>query len=164
MFFSGNGIKQVSCNSNQTENVKVVNGHLVLSTFYHPNRSYDKYTAATLTTREYFGYGRYEIRAAIPIGKFLRSTIFTRNEHELYWHENGQIDIMSNTQEPVLHRGLHFADSGNLYSNKDLRFSKTKSFEFLNEFHLYGVEWDASGLKFFYDDMYSAPILFNNSE
>lgn len=156
----GNGIQMVSCNTFREENVRVVNGYLVLEA-RHENYAGNEFTAATITTRRNFTHGRYEIRAAVPAARWIRVSIFTRIEHEAYWHENGQIDLMANVGELRLHRGIHYADSRDKYQASDFLISPGQN---LHDFHLYGIEWDDKQARFFFDSIFSVPIFFNQSK
>src|SRR5699024_8474289 len=120
------------------------------------------YTAATVTTRRFFSYGRWEFRVALPIGKQIRTSIFTRNDNESYWHEFGQINILANTGEAVIYRGVHFANSSGNYQPSDHILSVP--LEQMNAFHLYGIEWSESGVQFFLGESYSKMIYFDTGK
>ena len=123
-----------------------------------------------------------------PIGKQIRSSIFTRNSKEKIWHDMGQIDIASNTQKPIIFRGVHFANSTSFYQSMDQMINedilkltmdnnyddngkmnnRTKynrsSVSTLHDFHLYGLEFNQTGIRFFFDDHYSDKIEFDNGK
>jgi beta-glucanase (GH16 family) len=61
-----------------------------------------EFTSAKIVTKQAFTYGRFEIRAALPKGKLLRSAIFMISEPYSEWARNGQIDIMTNVQNKKL--------------------------------------------------------------
>lgn len=157
---NGNWVEQVHCNTNRSENIKIFDGFLMLAAMkerYFQN----EFTAASITTRKFFSYGRYEIRASNPMGNFLRTSVFTRNPSESYWHENGQIDLFSFVQGTRIVRGVHFADSRNHYQSDDLSLS-ILNLETLHNFLTFGIEWNRQGLRFFAGSNYGPLIEFNN--
>ncbi|KAH9494040.1 hypothetical protein DERF_014758 [Dermatophagoides farinae] len=162
---TGNWLQQEHCNTNRPENVQIIDGYLMLAARRESYYDHD-FTAASMTTNQYFTHGRYEIRASNPIGNFLRTSIFTRNHGESYWHENGQIDIFSYVQGNNIIRGIHYADSTNFYEPVDqsLEAVNITNASSMNDFHLYGVEWNNGSIRFFFDDYYSHKICFCNEK
>lgn len=122
----------------------------------------NSYTAATVTSKRLFSYGRWELRVALPLGRQIRTSIFTRNDNESYWHELGQINVLANTAEAVIYRGVHFANSSSNYQPRDQILNVP--LEEMNSFHLYGIEWDESKIQFFLDDVYSKEISFKKGK
>jgi len=155
-YFKGNWIRQVSCNTK--ENVFLQSGYLILQAEYKKYNQFN-YTGGQITTRVNFPHGRYEVRASQPMGLHLRTSIHTSNQKQAYWHELGQLDMASNIQEPVIYRGVHFGNSTDSYEARDLLLKDLPTD--LHEFHLYGAEWNESHVKFFFDNVYSDPILLN---
>ena len=108
----GNFIDQISCN--HEKNVALKQGYLILEA-HHENYANFKYTSAQVTSKSTFSYGRLEVRLAQPVGSHIRTSVFTFNRNDTYWHENGQIDVASKVQEKYLYRGVHFANSRDQY-------------------------------------------------
>lgn len=117
------------------------------------------FTGAAMTSRTAFRKGRYEIRASLPVGQQTCVCIFTVNQRERYWHENGEIDILYTTDEPLkVDRGVYFANSS---EDRITPNQKLWVYTSLRQFNLYGVEWDEQELKFFFNDLYGVPVKFN---
>jgi len=118
-----------------------------------------QYTGAAIITKRAFSNGRYEIRASLPVGKQIHLCLFTVNDDEKYWHENGEIDMLCSTnRKSVIERGVYFANS-----SEDSRYDdgNVQLYRDLHEFHTYGVEWEEGrGLRFFFDQVYSKSIVF----
>lgn len=84
---------------------------------------------------------------------------------EQYWHEFGQIDLVSYTQNGLLYRGVHFANSTTMYNGQDLRLDEVnQTAESVNQFHLFGVEWNQTELRFFFDQTYSERFRFTGGK
>lgn len=159
-FCGGNGIEQESCNVQQ--NVHLISGTLSLWAQKEKEDYLNKqFTAATVTTKGVFSYGRWEFRAALPMGNQIRATVFTRNDNESYWHEFGQMDLFANTGDPIIFRGVHFANSSGNYKPND--YILDVPLNEMNAFHLYGIEWNETGVQFFLNNNYSKVINFNKA-
>ena len=61
---------QLNCNTNQPKNLQLRDGCLAITaareTEMYGRNITQKYTAAKITTRKIWTYGRFEIRAALP--------------------------------------------------------------------------------------------------
>jgi hypothetical protein len=66
------------------------------------------------------------------------------------WAKNGQIDIMTNTQEDTLGAGIHYDTPAKYEHNANGDFSTLSN---LNDFHTYSIEWNKSEIKWFFDDI-----------
>ncbi len=139
----------MNCNTNSSQNLRLIDGTLAITVI--KEKYFNKeYTSAKIITREGFTYGRFEIRAAIPKGKLLRPAFFMQAETFDGWAKNGQIDIMTNTQESTLGAGIHYDIPAKYEYNASGDFSTLSN---LNDFHTYSIEWNESQIKWFFDDI-----------
>jgi hypothetical protein len=149
----------LNCNKDSPNNLRLIDGTLAI-TAIRENYSNKEYTSAKITTREGFTYGRFEIRAALPKGKMLRPAFFMQAEIFDGWAKNGQIDIMTNTQNNILAAGIHYGIPAKYEYNASGDFSTLSN---LNDFHTYGIEWNESEIKWFFDDINRLTININRS-
>ena len=111
------------------------------------------YTSTRITTREKmeFQYGRVEVRAKLPVGTGVWPAIWMlgSNIEEVGWPACGEIDIMEYVgREPgIVHTSLHTPDSHGNTTNTQ----KTRVADIEDGFHLYALEWDPEGIRFFVD-------------
>jgi beta-glucanase (GH16 family) len=116
-----------------------------------------EFTSAKIVTKQAFTYGRFEIRAALPKGKLLRSAIFMISESLSEWARNGQIDIMTNVQNKKLGAGLHY-NVPSFYAMNSEEFSTDLN---LNDFHIYSLEWNQFEIKWGFDNINHLTININ---
>jgi beta-glucanase (GH16 family) len=76
------------------------------------------------------------------------------------WARDGQIDIMTNNQNPKLGAGLHYGVPHSYDSYKSDQFSTDSN---LNNFHTYSIEWNESKFKWFFDDINHLTIDINRN-
>ena len=154
----GNGEAQYY--TDRPENARVENGLLVIEA--RQEKYKDKYfTSARLITQDLqeFQYGRVEARVKVPPGAGLWPAVwmlgadFYRNPDDPFdanWPDAGEIDIMEYVgREPDLVFGtLHgpgYAGAGGL-----TRWNR-QDFPIADEFHTYAIEWDETGITWFFD-------------
>ncbi len=147
----------MNCNTNSSNNLRLIDGTLAI-TVIHEKYLNKEYTSAKITTREWFTYGRFEIRAALPKGKMLRPAFFMPAEKYEGWAKNGQIDIMTNIQDNKLGAGIHYGIPAKYEYNTSGDFSTLSN---LNDFHTYSIEWNESEIKWFFDDINHLTININ---
>lgn len=118
------------------------------------------YTSARLTTRGHFAQtgGRFEMRAALPLGQGLWPAFWMLPENSPYggWAASGEIDIMeARGQNPDrVVTTIHYGGSwpANEYRGVSLTLPQGGS---IADFHTYALEWDvgsAPELRWFVDD------------
>lgn len=151
------------------KNARVENGNLVLEGHHEkfPNpqftpgsknwitsRKEAEFTAASIITkdRKSFRYGKIEVRAKLPSGKGCWPAIWMLGTDRKGWPSCGEIDIMEFvTSEPgIVHGTLHFVEPSSGGHGRT-RGINTKSDMLHSEFHVYGIEWNAQTITFFFD-------------
>jgi len=155
----------------RSENARVEDGRLIIEAHKeeYPNaahdedsgnwrraREYAEYTSASLTTenRQYFQYGRIEVRARLPQGRGVWPAIWMlgENRRDVGWPRCGEIDIMEfvGFDPHTIHANVHTEAY-----NHAIGTAQGDSIEAeapWDEFHLYGIEWDEKRIDFFFDD------------
>ncbi len=152
---NGWGNNELQFYTSRPENVRIENGVLVLETRKEQYSSRE-YTSARLKTegRRTFKYGRIEARIQVPRGQGLWPAFWALGEDQkaVGWPRCGEIDIMENIgKEPTrVHATVH----GPGYSGgKGVGgFLELPSGAFADGFHVFAVDWDATGLRFSADD------------
>ncbi|KAH9403404.1 hypothetical protein TYRP_015293 [Tyrophagus putrescentiae] len=163
------------------KNSKLDHHFLVLSTHFEEDFSVDRqhFTGAILTSTRSFGHGRYEVRAVQPVGWQIQTRLLTKNSKEML-PKNGQLNFASNNQDGSIYRDVQVVNassggsgSGDGDDNQDENSEPiliddelvvgelSQADEYLHRFHLYGMEWDSNGVRFFFDDHYSEVIVFS---
>lgn len=153
----GNGEGQYY--TDRPENARVENGLLVIEA--RQERFEDSYyTSARLKTQglQEFRYGRIEARLKVPEGAGLWPAFWMlgadfeegSEEERRNWPFVGEIDVMEYLgREPDLIMGtVH----GPGYSGAlGLTTWNRQDYDIADDFHTYAVEWDADGIRWFYD-------------
>ncbi|GHE30276.1 beta-glucanase [Sphingobacterium griseoflavum] len=122
-----------------------------------------QYTSSSINTwgKKAWQYGRFEIRAKIPVGSGLWPAFWTLGT-EGEWPANGEIDIMEYYRGDIL---ANIA-TGTKERWKAKWFSQTKSVHELggqawaDKFHLWRMDWDERDIALYVDDslMISVPL------
>jgi beta-glucanase (GH16 family) len=159
----GGGNHELQFYTQGGRNVAIRDGKLVITAeedlamanrcWYGPCR----YTSARLNTYGTFRqqYGRFEARIKLPTGQGLWPTFWLlgQNSEEVGWPRCGEIDIMEalGQQGALNHSTIHgpseHADEWFVSGTYRLPAGSLA-----DDFHIYAVEWDASGFQFFVDD------------
>ena len=138
------------------ENVAVADGYLTLTAreeFYGGRY----FTSGKVLTRDkqYFRYGRIEMRAKIPTGGGMWPAFWMMPQDDVYggWAASGEIDIMESASETTWIDGtIHFggewpnnAYSGGAYAPGGVNFA--------DDFHVYAIEWEPEEIRWYVDDV-----------
>lgn len=115
-----------------------------------------EYTSAKLKTKGLFSkkYGRYEIKAKLPVGKGLWPAIWMLPEEDKYgtWAASGEIDIMEawgsrpNTVSGTIHYGEGWPN--NKYIGKEFELPENRG---IDSWHTYALEWEPGELRWYVD-------------
>ncbi|KAI9298476.1 concanavalin A-like lectin/glucanase [Neoconidiobolus thromboides FSU 785] len=119
-------------------------------------------------------YGRFEMKAKIPIGNFLWPAFWMLPSNYKYgtWAASGEFDIMeSRGQKPnEIGHAIHYGGQwpNNVYSN--LQYVQEG---LANEFNIYGLDWNENSIKFYVNNRFTyqletnrnwtSPLLHNNT-
>lgn len=151
---NGWGNRELQFYTARPENARVENGLLVIEARKEAYSS-SNYTSARLKTegRAAFRFGRIEARVQIPRGQGLWPAFWVLGEdlRSAGWPRCGEIDIIENIgREPGrVHATVH----GPGYSGGQGvgGFFDLPSGAFADGFHVFAVDWDASGMRFSVD-------------
>jgi beta-glucanase (GH16 family) len=143
---SGWGNNELQNYTNNLENARVENGHLLIEARKEAsgNRAY---SSARLVSKGKgdFTYGRFEVRAKLPSGRGTWPAIWTLASQSTYgdrfWPDNGEIDIMEHVgfDQDRVHGNVHTKAF-----NHSIKTNKGNSIQVPGAstgFHVYGCEW-----------------------
>ena len=154
----GNGEAQYY--TDRPENARVENGMLVIEARQEKFQD-NYYTSARLITQglQSFKYGRIEARIKVPVGAglwpafWMLGSDFERNPDDPFdsnWPHVGEVDIMEHVgREPDLVMGT--AHGPGYSGAMGLGRWNRQDYNIADEFHTYAIEWDESGIRWFYD-------------
>lgn len=152
------GNNELQYYTDRVENSYISDGCLVIKALKETYTGSDgtrDYTSARLRTANKgdWLYGRFEIRAKLPIGKGLWPAIWMLPTDWVYggWPTSGEIDIMELVGHEPWHvfGTIHFGGSGNhLQSGTDYSLS---SGLFSDDFHVFTVEWERTEMRWYVD-------------
>jgi len=137
------------------DNAKIVDGKLVITAKkINDNEVAGSYTSTRMISKgkREFTYGRMEIRAKLPSGRGIWPAIWMlgTNIDQVGWPACGEIDIMEYVgyQPDVVHATIHTSDGyGGNGSGNSMTLTTAEE-----EFHVYGMNWDATKIQFYVDD------------
>ncbi len=140
-------------------NTAVYDGFLVIEA-KREAFSNSAYTSSRLTTQNKFNfqYGRIDIRAQMPEGQGIWPALWMlgKNITTVGWPACGEIDIMEmigggDGRDNVTHGTIHWDQNG---TKADFGGSRKLLVGNLSDsFHVYSLEWTASSIKWFIDDI-----------
>lgn len=137
------------------ENATVADGYLTITA---KKESYGgrQYTSSRMTTKKKgdFRYGRFEMRAKMPLGKGLWPAFWLYPTDEKYggWAASGEVDIMEylGHENKTVHGTLHYG--GSWPNNTSAGSSMTlSSGSFDQEFHVFALEWEERQIRWYVD-------------
>jgi len=150
------------------ENIKVSNGTLQITARITEDENSESgyiYTSGRLTStgKQNFKYGKFEARIKIPAVSGLWPAFWAMGDDEPQgWPMCGEIDILETWNTAQLAQGAFHWNKGPQYVWPDTHKYTYKSiyqggvgFEKFDktQFHTYGVEWTAEGIKWYIDDI-----------
>jgi len=153
----GWGNNEMQYYTDRPENVRVLDGHLVIEARRERYEGKD-YTSARLKTAglKETRYGRYEARIKVPQGQGIWPAFWMLGADiaQVGWPKSGEIDIMEYIgKEPGnVYGTLH----GPGYSGEKA-FSKATALErggYADDFHVYAVEWEPHEIRWYRDDVH----------
>ncbi|MDB5258316.1 MAG: Glucan endo,3-beta-D-glucosidase [Chitinophagaceae bacterium] len=152
----GWGNDELEYYTDRTENVKVENGNLVITSLKETFGTRD-YTSAKLRSihKGDFTYGRIEARMKLPQGEGSWPAFWMLSTDETYgsWPQSGEIDIMEyQGKDPNAISGtVHYGDPypGNKY--KGLVYRLDADGKYYDDFHTFTLDWDSTSIKWYMD-------------
>ena len=155
-----NGALKIEGRRETIMNPNYING----SADWRKNREYANYSASSITTRDSHSwlYGRFEVRARIPVVKGSWPAIWTLGISK-GWPSNGEVDLMEfyriNTVPSILANAAWSTnDSNNKWiakwdgSNKPLADFTSIDPDWANKFHTWRMDWDKDFIRLYLDD------------
>lgn len=144
----------------QRENATVADGVLTITARAESISGFS-YTSARLRTAGLadWRYGRFEMRARLPIGKGIWPAFWMLPAEEAYggWAASGEIDIMEYIgSEPSRVFGtLHYGQPwpNNSFSGREYDLSGET---FADDFHVFAIEWQPGEIRWYVDDLHYA--------
>ncbi|PCH71342.1 MAG: hypothetical protein COC06_01530 [Bacteroidales bacterium] len=125
------------------------------------NREYARYTASSIKTedKKEFQYGRFEIRAKIPVASGAWPAIWTLGS-SMEWPSCGEIDLMEYYQIDNIPHILANAAWGSdkkfdaKWNSSKIPFSEflEKDSLWINKFHIWRMDWDEEAIRLYLDD------------
>jgi autotransporter-associated beta strand protein len=158
----GWGNNELQYYTDRTANARLSNGHLEITARREALGGMD-YTSARLTTRGRFSQagGRFEIRAALPLGQGLWPAFWMLPADSVYggWAASGEIDILeARGQHPnQIENTIHYGGSwpNNEAAGRSFTLPAGGS---IADFHTYALEWTVAptpSLRWYVDDRLS---------
>ncbi|GAB6007441.1 family 43 glycosylhydrolase [Dysgonomonas reticulitermitis] len=160
----------------QSDNANVHNGILTIegrkeqkpnpdykagSPRWSQNRQYAEYTAASIKTngKKEFLYGRFEVRAKIPVASGAWPAIWTLG-NTMSWPSNGEIDIMeyypiNGIPHILANVAWGTEQPGNAkWDSQTVPFSKftDKDPDWTDKFHIWRMDWDEEAIRLYLDN------------
>ncbi len=117
------------------------------------NRDSIKVTSSCLITqgKHSWQYGRFEMRAKIPVGKGMWPAFWTLGVKE-DWPANGEIDIMEYYTGKILANTAWKSKTGTTaWDSSTVPLTDFKK-DWADEFHVWRMDWDAHSIKLYVDD------------
>ncbi|WP_260471795.1 glycoside hydrolase family 16 protein [Bacillus salinus] len=161
----GNGVKagwgnsEKQCYTNSPDNAYIKDSKLIIQAKKEQAEdrfgSYE-YTSAKLKTQGLFSkkYGRFEIKARLPVGKGIWPAIWMMPEDNVYgkWPLSGEIDIVESWgSRPLTVVGtIHYGERppNNTHTGKELTLPEGNG---INAWHVYALEWEQGELRWYVD-------------
>lgn len=160
-WISGWGNDERQCYTDRPENVRVAGGLLHVRAVRERRDGCD-FTSAKLKTRGRDGktlfnktYGRFEVRAKLPLGRGVWPALWMLPQDETYggWAASGEIDVMeARGQNPREVLGtLHFGAGwpGNVHKGETYRLPDGAGG--IDAFHVYAAEWEPGVIRWYVD-------------
>jgi len=151
---TGFGNKELEYYTSRPQNLKVENGHLVITSLlenYTVSTTSWKYTSARISSQNLKNvtYGKIEARLKLPKGAGLWPAFWTLGYGN--WPACGEVDIceFQGSQPNQFQSNIHTKDYNGTLGNN---FHLVKPYVNLTDsFHIYSIEWTAANIKFFFD-------------
>jgi hypothetical protein len=151
---SGWGNQELQNYTSNSENSYVSSGKL----FIVAKQEGVHYTSARMKSigLQEFQHGRIDVRAILPYGQGIWPAIWMlgANFPSSGWPACGEIDIMElvGSSPSTVHGTIHFGADWNQHNYVGQGTSLPSGQTFADEFHVFSIEWDESGITWLIDD------------
>lgn len=164
--------------TDRPENIYMEDGSVVFKAIKEDYEGYPV-TGAYIDTvgKHMFTYGRIEARAKLPSGAHVWPACWMMGTSTLGYASCGELDIveMVGSGEDDNHKGNHSTiatvhceldDDNNYTQGSNPKGCMLTENDLSEDYHLYSVEWDATSIKWFWDDVlfFSMPIDTNQEK
>jgi beta-glucanase (GH16 family) len=142
--------------TDRTENCRIENGKLIIEARRENYGGMD-YTSARIKTqnKQQFQYGRVEARIKMPAGGegiWPAFWMLGDNTTSVGWPTCGELDIVEIMSDPYKALGtIHYANPSGDHAS--LGGDTSSAGNLSNDFHIYAVEWDETGIRWYRDDV-----------
>ncbi len=156
----GGGNQELQMYTDRKENVRVENGNLIIEARREKigiQGTERDYSSARINSKHRgdWTYGRFEIRAKLPVGQGVWPAIWMLPTEEKYggWASSGEIDIMEyKGQEPKRVWGtIHFGDKWPKNRHQGTTYDLPQG-DFSTDFHRFAFEWEPKEMRWYVDD------------
>lgn len=141
---------------NREQNARIVGGELIIQAHKEDYQG-APYTSARLTTKQKgdWTYGRFEIRALLPVGIGTWPAIWmlpTENRYGI-WPKSGEIDIAETVgyQQDTLHQTIHTEAFNGMYRTQRTNVMPLKGHG--SAYHVYAIEWSSDKIEYYLDGL-----------
>lgn len=141
------------------ENVIVDNGNLILKAERKSNVHNKPYVSGAIDSRTKFSqkYGRFEMRAKLPVGQGYWPAFWlmpeTMNDYGP-WPASGEIDIMETGGDVNRYVGtIHYAGLNNQHKASSTGSVQLPNGGLNSDYHIYAVEWEPKEIRWYCDDV-----------
>ena len=140
--------------TDRQRNIHINNSNLVLKSIKE-NHNNARYTSGRINTqgKANWKYGRFEIRAKVPMQKGVWPAIWLLNENIVNegWPKCGEIDIMEHiNNENIIYGTIHSEEYNHM--TKTQIGGEVVINDLDSNFHTFGLEWNSESLIWFIDE------------
>lgn len=140
--------------TDREKNIYINNNNLVIKSIKE-NYGNGKYTSGRINTQQKanWRYGRFEIRAKIPMEKGIWPAIWLLSENisKDGWPKCGEIDIMEHiNNENIIYGTIHSEEYNHMTKTQIGGQATIDNLD--SEFHVFGLEWNSESLVWFIND------------
>ncbi|HQL69641.1 MAG TPA: glycoside hydrolase family 16 protein [Bacteroidales bacterium] len=130
-------------NNGTNEGVK-----LVADESYHKfeNCVYYNYKSGMIFSKEYFQYGKFEIKRKVPIGQGLHPAFWL-------WGGGGEIDVLEFMNEWSAEMKKVSFNYHNINDGFSDGTTYLNTINYSNDYHIYSIEWSANHIKWYVDNV-----------
>ena len=145
----GWGNNELQYYTNRAANATIINGQLVIIG-KKENYLGSNYTSARMITKgkQRWKYGKIEARIRVPKGQGIWPAFWMLGDNfsSVGWPKCGEIDIMEHiNSNDEIHGTMHWDINGHNY------YGGSTTLNDVTQYHVYSVEWNAAGIKWFVD-------------